>query len=203
MKKIGIILRENRSISDLQIYSVNKDLIKFLNRYPILVYEMVADDTDFSKVKSFIDECDGIILPGGSITHTSIYKVIKYLYIKNKPTLGICLGMQELGILFRGKTGILPTEKHKSKQTYVHDVIINENSLLYRILNKKAICVNSRHTDYLICTDANRVAYSKDYIIEAIEIPNKKFMIGVQWHPESLYFDGNSNKLFDYFISVL
>ena len=36
-----------------------------------------------------------------------------------------------------------------------------------------------------------------------LEIPNKKFFLGIQWHPESLYFDDNSNKIFDYFINKL
>ena len=44
MKKIGIILNENRSISDKEIYSINSDLIKFLNRYNLLVIEFAIDN---------------------------------------------------------------------------------------------------------------------------------------------------------------
>lgn len=203
MKKIGIILNENLSISDKEIYSINRDLIKFLNRYKILVIEFIIDNTNFEKNKKIIDECDGIILPGGSIPNKNVDKIIKYLYITNKPTLGICLGMQELALFFNGKISHLLTDKHQSNKEYVHEVIIDENSLLYKILAKKKLMVNSRHNDYITYTKASRVAYSKDYIIEAIEIPNHKFMVGVQWHPESLYFDNNSIKLFDYFINIL
>lgn len=203
MKKVGIILRENKSISDREIYSINKDLILFLNKYDVLVIEFVIDNISFEKCKLLIDECDGIILPGGNKPHKDIFKIIKYLYLKNKPTLGICLGMQELAIFYNGKLSRLNSFIHQSNKTYVHEVIISENSLLYKIMGKKRITVNSRHHDYISYTEASRVAYSKDYIIEAIEIPNKKFMIGVQWHPESLYFDFYSNKLFDYFINIL
>lgn len=203
MKKIGIILNENLSISGREIYYINRDLIKFLNRYNLLVIEFVIDNIDFEKSKKIIDECDGIILPGGGNPNRNIYKIIKYLYITNKPTLGICLGMQELSLFFDGRMSKLLTNKHQSNKEYIHEVIIDENSLLYKILRKKRIMVNSRHNDYITYTKASRVAYSKDYIIEAIEIPNHKFMVGVQWHPESLYFDNNSIKLFDYFINIL
>ena len=142
MKKIGIILNENRSISDKEIYSINKDLIKFLNRYNLLVIEFVIDNVDFEKSKKIIDECDGIILPGGDKPNKNIYKIIKYLYISNKPTLGICLGMQELALFFDGKYNKLLTNKHKSNKEYVHEIIIADNSLLYKILGKKRIMVN-------------------------------------------------------------
>ena len=203
MKKIGIILNENRSISDKEIYSINRDLIKFLNKYNLLVIEFIIDNVDFEKSKKIIDECDGIILPGGNNPNISINKIIKYLYITNKPTLGICLGMQELALFFEGKLSKMITNKHQSNKEYVHEIIIDDNSLLYRILGKKRIMVNSRHNDYISYTKASRVAYSKDYIIEAIEVPKHKFMLGIQWHPESLYFDIYSNKLFDYFINIL
>lgn len=204
-KKVGIILRKNKSISDKDIYSVNQDLILFLNKYEnIMTYFFVIDDrTTFTKLKLFIDECDGIILPGGDQSNPYIFELIKYLYIEDKPTLGICLGMQELALFCDGKMSKLNTTHHQTNKTYAHEVLIDENSTLYQIIGKKKIIVNSRHNDYISYTKANRLAYSNDYIIEAIEIPNRKCMIGVQWHPESLYFDENSNKLFNYFIHQL
>lgn len=52
-------------------------------------------------------------------------------------------------------------------------------------------------------TKLSQVAYSEDGIIEAIEDKNKRFFIGVQWHPESLMEDRYSDKLFSYFIETL
>ena len=106
-------------------------------------------------------------------------------------------------------------EKYKEKndeemyERYEHSLNVSKmcveliERLQSNMLNKKRITVNSRHRDYVLYTKANRVAYSKDYLIEAIEIPTKKFFIGLQWHPESLYFDVNSNKIFECFISTL
>ncbi len=203
MKRVGIILRKNKSITDKDIYSVNDDLIKFLNKYEINLIFHIIDYNNLNNTISFINECDGIILPGGDAFNFKIIPVIKYLIINNKPTLGICLGMQEIAVACNGKLEKITNHNHHSNNVYVHEVIIDDNSLLYKILNKKRITVNSRHYDKVSITNAKRVAYSKDYIIEAIEIPNKKFFLGIQWHPESLYFDDNSNKIFDYFINKL
>ncbi len=47
--------------------------------------------------------------------------------------------------------------------------------------------VNSRHSYTILANDSFHVSsYSSDGMIESIEIPNKTFIIGVQWHPESL-----------------
>lgn len=203
MKKIAILLRDNLSISDKKILSVNKDLMIFLDKYQVIPIYFYLTDYNFLKIKEIIDNCDGVILPGGDKFNKDVDRLLKYLYIKNKPTLGICLGMQEMALLFDGKISRLNTNNHLSNKEYSHEVIIDESSILYKILNKKRITVNSRHKDYITYTKASRIAYSKDYIIEAISIPTKKFFLGIQWHPESLYFDVNSNKIFEYFIKIL
>ena len=57
--------------------------------------------------------------------------------------------------------------------------------------------------DYLICTDLSIVGISNDGIIEAIEDKNKRFFIGVQWHPESMIeYDSIQNKIFKKFINA-
>ena len=45
--------------------------------------------------------------------------------------------------------------------------------------------------------------YSEDGIIEAIERKDKKFAIGVQWHPEMIYNESEeSQRLFKSFIKA-
>ena len=61
--------------------------------------------------------------------------------------------------------------------------------------------VNSRHKDYVINTGLS-IGATCNGIIEEVEDKNKKFFVGVQWHPEDLD-DENSDKLFDYFINKL
>ena len=46
-------------------------------------------------------------------------------------------------------------------------------------------------------------ARSKDGLIEAVEIKNKKFIIGVQWHPETIFDkDINARKIFEAFFNI-
>lgn len=92
---------------------------------------------------------------------------------------------------------------HDSLNGYVHDVSIKKDSMLYEILGASKIKVNSRHMRCIPYTRLDVVAYSEDGIIEAIEDKEKKFFIGVQWHPESLIDDEYSNKLFSFFVKRL
>ena len=82
-------------------------------------------DIEFNKVKSLIDMCDYFILQGGSDFYDVDIKIVKYLYDKNIPTLGICLGMQTMAFAFNGKLG--DVINHNSNLSYVHNVMINKN----------------------------------------------------------------------------
>ena len=71
------------------------------------------------------------------------------------------------------------------------------------ILEKDEIMVNSFHRYHVSDNEYFFVSSrSEDGYIESIEMKNKKFIMGVQWHPEISYnFDDNSKKLIDYFIN--
>lgn len=209
MKTVGIILREWRAdYKQYPLYAVKTDLIKFLRKYNINIITipiMFENKNEFEKIKEVINLCDGIILPGGAEINDIEYKLTKYLYDIDKPTLGICLGMQTMGKTFNGLIRKrVEKENHNKDDEYVHNIKINENSLLYKILGENIIKVNSRHDNYIPHTNISDIAYSEeDNILEAIEDKNKRFFIGVQWHPETLINDKYSNKLFDYFIKSL
>ena len=143
--------------------------------------------------------CDGVILPGGDNYLEEELEVIKFLYDYDIPTLGICMGMQLMGIFKDGKIEILKDKNHQSSKKNVHQIQIDKKSKLYQILNRETIVVNSRHNEALISTSLKKSAYSNDGVIEAVEDPDKKFFIGVQWHPESLN-DELNNKLLNYFL---
>lgn len=207
-KTIGIILRENTSeYKEIPLYACRRDVIQFLKKYDInivgipIVFE---NKNEFEKIKEIIDFCDGIISPGGSKIYDIDYQIIEYLHQIDKPTLGICLGMQIMGKLFNGKVRTKVEDgKHCSEEEYVHNIIIKKDSLLYKIIGEEKIKVNSRHMRQIPYTNLDCVAYSEDNVLEAIEDKNKKFFMGIQWHPESLMEDVYTNRLFDYFIDVM
>ena len=106
-----------------------------------------------------------------------------------------------MSCLFGGTMKKLETGKHKTKGLFVHKVKINNNSKLYDIFKTETLQVNSRHISYITKTSLKVVAISDDDLIEAVEDTNKKFFIGVQWHPETMIeYDILENNLFSYFI---
>ena len=197
---IGITFR--CSINDnREIYKVNKSIVEKVKEnggIPILILEYN---------ETILDICKGFIIPGGNTWNKLDESIILYALNNNKPLLGICAGMQALGNLmyFNSdksdktiKVNSISNINHNIlKDCYIHKININKG-ILFDILGKKEIEVNSRHNDTIVNNSAFKVeAISDDNIIEAISL--NPLVIGVQWHPEDLQ-DENSNKLFKYLI---
>ena len=194
---IGVVTRNQLSEEGNSIDVIYKDISSAVKNNGGIPIGIILNN-DYKKV---LNICDGVIFQGGDEIYHYDLDALKYLHQKDIPVLGICLGMQEMGILFNGKLG--SNINHKKKLSYAHSVYIKTNSKLANILNENIIKVNSRHKDYLASTDLSIVGISNDGIIEAIEDKNKKFFIGVQWHPESMItYDNIQNKIFEKFIKV-
>lgn len=174
-----------------------------------LSYKNLYSEEDIKDLERVLNLCDGFILPGGDTWYRLDEVVIDYAIRRDKPLLGICLGMQVL-------SKVLSVEKEKAydntiknntlinhlepNKDYVHSVIIDKNSKLYSIIGKKEIWVNSRHSYHVPELDNTLIcARSSDGLIEGVELKDKKFIIGVQWHPESNLEDKHSKKLFKSF----
>lgn len=158
-----------------------------------------------------IKKCDGIILQGGCYSYYYDEFIARYCIEHDIPILGTCMGMQVLAAVdcktsrMKNVTFIKSNINHKQLKTnYVHSININKNTLLYNIIGKEKIKVNSRHMYKIINVNSAIVsAESEDGIIEAIEFPNKKFALGVQWHPEDLFdIDENMLKIFKMLIKT-
>lgn len=114
------------------------------------------------------------------------------------PVLGICGGMQAMNVAFGGNLiqdiaaqvdEPLPHRQQASATELSHAVEIAPNSLLRRILGQARIRVNSSHHQSVkrVAPSLVASAVASDGIIEAIESPKHRFLLGVQWHPEFLY----------------
>lgn len=151
-----------------------------------------------------INLCDGIILQGGGFIDEYECFIAKYCYDYDIPILGICAGKHCLVRGVGGCIGRLTGDSHEKNDEYVHSIKLSENSLIYKIIGKEEIMVNSCHKGY--STDLNTLkctAYAPDGIDEVVEADNRTFYMGVQFHPESLYkHDENMNKIFQEFIRI-
>ena len=132
--------------------------------------------------------------------------------IRDMPVLGICRGIQFLnaylgGTLYQDLPSQHPSDtEHHQKPPYdmpVHRVDILSDSGLFHLLNKDNIAVNSYHHQAIKekAEGLRAMAVSEDGIIEAVEMPDKRFVWAVQWHPEfSHKADEDSRKIFAEFI---
>ena len=192
---IGVTCRTIKN-DDRDILKVNKSIVDYVIKsggIPLLI----LSDMDFSIF-------DGFIFPGGYSWEKLDEKVLKYAFDNDIPALGICAGMQLIASMDKFGNVLdnciaIGNNHHQSKNEYVHEITIN-NGILLDILGSNKIMVNSRHNDTVNLNNNFTVdAYSSDNIIEALHLPNKTFILGLQWHPEDLS-DEYSEKIFKYFI---
>lgn len=176
------------------------------------IHEVIpGDDVVDKKIDFILDKCDAFIIPGGTDFYKFDEYVINYAINNDKPLLAICLGFQCLCSMFaqfRNKhemVRLLENNSHCGQpNSYQHDVLIKKNSLLYDIVGLEQIPVNSVH-HYVVDFPIDRLkvnAEALDGIIEGVEYPGKRFIMGLQWHPEYL-MDNNSIKIFDKFVDVI
>jgi len=199
IKNIGIIIR-NFDENNKKFIGSRRDLFESFYKYNVNIIAIPISNS-FENIKSLVDICNGIILSGGDNFLENDFLLIDYLYKKDIPTLGICLGMQGMCRYLSGEIEI-NVNNHLSENKYVHYINIKNDSLLYKILGKKRILVNSRHKSGFISDNLCVSALSDDFVIEGIEDTSKKFFLGVEWHPESIN-DEYTKKLFDYFVSII
>jgi putative glutamine amidotransferase len=152
-----------------------------------------------------IDLCDGILFPGGYKWHYYETYIFEYAYKKNIPILGICAGMQMMGYLDSKKYATKNNtylDHHQVDKKYVHYINILDNTILKDIIKKDRIMVNSRHNEHIENVNNFIVsAISDDGIIEGIEDVNSRFVLGIQWHPESMLdYDIYAGNIYKYFI---
>ena len=150
--------------------------------------------------------CDGIILQGGLTSHNYEEFIAKYCYDNNIPCLGICAGFNNIVRALGGNTiKLINVDKHdRPDLQYAHSCnIIDKASLFYKIIKQDTFFVNSVHT-YIankIPASLSVVATSDDEQVEVVEAKNKKFYIGIKYHPELLIDkDDFENNIFKTFI---
>lgn len=102
------------------------------------------------------------------------------------PVLAICRGSQLFNATHPGGTLVQHMEGHRLPNRGTHHVEIYRDTRLGSILGAGMHVVNSRHHQAVDRPGRGLVvaAKSPDGVIEALERPDRKFAIAVQWHPE-------------------
>ncbi len=121
--------------------------------------------------------------------------VVRGALARDMPILGICGGQQLLNVVLGGTliqhipdevAGCLAHEQPNPRTEPGHDVTVAAGTLLHRIVGASRIAVNSAHHQAVkdVAPGAVVDAVAPDGVVEGIEVPGKRFCLGVQWHPE-------------------
>jgi putative glutamine amidotransferase len=167
-----------------------------------------APDTDA------LDGLDAILFTGGSDVDPAFYgetpqptayvkperDAAELLFLRaaidaDLPVLGICRGMQLMTVVYGGRLhqhlpDVLGHDHHRPVSGPMfgeHLVRLAPGTACHRILGESAV-VNSFHHQGV--KDPGRLRATgwcpEDALIEAVEDPERAFVVGVQWHPEDM-----------------
>ena len=137
------------------------------------------------------------------------------------PLFAICRGVQLLNVARGGSliqdipSQIASALEHKLEVPpheafeLAHDVWVEKNSRLAALLGERLagaddLEVNSRHHQAIKTPGEGLVvaATAPDGVIEAVEDPNRRFVVGLQWHPENFWRTGEFSPLFENFVKT-
>jgi putative glutamine amidotransferase len=144
--------------------------------------------------------------------------ILKHAFSEKKPVLAICYGCQLLNVYLGGtliqdlreetdtpiahtKYDIVP----EPKDDPVHPATFDESSRLAKIAGTPEAPVNSSHHQAVerVGKGLQVTAHAPDGTIEAVEwTGDSNWVVGVQWHPERMFGDAFSERLFRDFISA-
>lgn len=125
------------------------------------------------------------------------YALCRMALEMDKPILAICRGHQMLNVALGGSLyqdiaqqfgTAIRHPRSDVPRTPVHTVAVAPGSLLYQAVGMETLQVNSRHHQGVkrVAPGAAACGVAEDGLVEAIEAPGKRFVLGVQWHPESM-----------------
>jgi putative glutamine amidotransferase len=187
-------------------------------RAVVLPPTAVTDDT-------VLDRLDGIVFAGGADLDPQLYgehahpetsglrperdaaevPLMRSALDRDLPTLGICRGMQLLSVVCGGSLvqhlpEVVQHEGHRpSPGVYgLHDVRLAPGSRVHEILGDQVSVPSYHHQGIASAGSLTVSGWAADETSEAVEHPDKRFAMGVLWHPEA----GDDLRLFEALVAA-
>jgi putative glutamine amidotransferase len=177
-------------------------------------------------VEETMDALDGIVFTGGSDIDPELYgeaahpetfgihrgrddaelSLLRAALERDAPILGICRGVQILNVglggdLHQHLPDVVGHEGHKHDppgEFKQHGVVIEPGTRLAGALGTEARVMSHHHQGLRRLGEGLvEAAHAHDGAVEAIEAPDRRFAVGVLWHPEA----GEDHALFESFVA--
>jgi putative glutamine amidotransferase len=178
-----------------------------------LAFLLPPDDEAAEHPAELLDRLDGLMLAGGRDVDPLSYgarpdpetgepsperdrfelALATAALDRDLPLLGVCRGMQMLNVACGGtlvqhlEGELCARHRHTPGVFSDHDVVLEPGSLAARAAGGERVAVRSHHHQALGELGEGLVATGRspeDGIVEAVELPAKRFALGVLWHPE-------------------
>ena len=178
---------------------------------------------DDNGVEEVLDALDGLIFSGGNDLAPDSYgaepdpatngtnpardrgelALLKAALERELPVLAVCRGVEVLNVVRGGDLvqhlpDVVGHEGHRvvAGEFSDHTVRVDPSSRIERVSGE----VKSHHHQGLgrIGEGLREVAWAEDGIVEALEDPDKPFVVGVLWHPEA----GEDRRLFEQLVEA-
>jgi putative glutamine amidotransferase len=131
------------------------------------------------------------------------------------PILGVCRGMQLLNVVLGGSLyQDIPSQRADAlehcrrdmpRTALTHAVAVKEESVMEQILGVREVWINSLH--HQAVKEPGKGVYisgcAEDGLAELLEVPERRFLLGVQGHPEEIYGQVDAfSRLFEAFVQA-
>lgn len=115
------------------------------------------------------------------------------------PLLAICRGHQVLNVATGGTLlqdlpsdlgRVVEHDPDVERYAPAHDVAVVPGTRLHQLLGRDQVAVNSFHHQAVDSLGRGLVVSARcpaDQVVEGIEVPDRRFAVGVQWHPEAYW----------------
>jgi putative glutamine amidotransferase len=126
---------------------------------------------------------------------------------RDLPVLGICRGFQILNVVREG-TLVQDTPGHRPEEreglVEHRDIVVRAGSRLAKASGSQPMTVNSRHHQAVTKDTLGRGLVATvlvDDLIEAFELDDRRWVVGIQWHPErTSEVSPEARRIFDAFV---
>lgn len=172
-----------------------------------------------------VELLDGLVLAGGADLNPDLYgesphsetvgwrddrdggelAILAGALARDLPVLGICRGLQIMTVHAGGRLEqhlpeIVGHDQHRPAPGVfgVHSVTLVDGSLAHSVLGDATTVKSYHHQGVADAGSLAVVGHADDGSVEAVEVPGRRFALGVLWHPEA----GDDPHVFEALVSA-